>query len=459
MKQNLKGLGNVFSFTLKQQLRSKGYKAVTIVFALICFLLPAIIMPAMEAFGGKDDSAVTSTEITTVYTVDLTAQPLSDLSYLNQIGNQVFCNITYISCDADLDLAAELSSTDAHSLLLVLEQEEDFYDVHILRPENTELTKDDAEAYESFINDSFRLILIAKSGLDQSQLTAIYTPAYTEIVDMSNPSGDTQEDPFAVIRQVLSYLLPYLNIMILYFLVLFYGQNVANNVIMEKTSKLMDTFLVSIKPGAMILGKVFAIVLSSILQFAIWVVVLILGFAAGTAFVRMINPDTDMLLIRFFESIGDFSGVFSIPGIVIALLMIFGGFLLYCSIASIGGSAASKPEDLSSTNVLFTLILIVSFFCTLSSGAMTGEMSEGLSVIDLIPFTSILVTPSRILLGTVTIVQGLLSLAVVLLVTLVLIWLAGKVYKMMSLYKGNPPKPNEMMQMLKHSLKDKKTEA
>ena len=242
--------------------------------------------------------------------------------------------------------------------------------------------------------------------------------------------------------------------MILYFLVLYYGQNVANNVIMEKTSKLMDTFLVAIRPSAMIFGKVLAIVLSSILQFSVWIIALIGGFAAGTSFVRMINPQTDMLLIRFFDSIGEFSGLFSIPGAVIAILMIFGAFFLYCAIASIGGSLASKPEDLSSTNMLFTMILIISFFCTLSTGAMTGDMSAGLSWLDLVPFTAVLVTPSRILLGMITLTEGLLSLAILLIVTFVFIWFAGKIYKMMSLYKGNLLKPAEIFAMLKDTRKE-----
>ena len=245
-------------------------------------------------------------------------------------------------------------------------------------------------------------------------------------------------------------LLPYLNIMILYFLVLFYGQGVANNVIMEKTSKLMDTFLVAVKPTAMVFGKVLAVTAASMLQFVIVAASLIGGFAARSALVRMINPDSDMLLLLFFDSLSEFQGVLTVPGILLAVVMMVSGFFLYCSLSAIGGSAAGKPEDLSSTNVVFTTVLIVSFLAALYAGGI-GSMDSGAFAkwLDFVPFTSILVTPSRIMLGEVSLGMGFVSLLLVLIVSVLCLLLAGKVYRMMALYKGNPPTPAKLMKMLK----------
>ncbi len=60
------------------------------------------------------------------------------------------------------------------------------------------------------------------------------------------------------LRDILGFVIPYLNTMLLYFFVLFYGQGVAQSVITEKTSKLMEFFLISVCPSAMILGKLAA---------------------------------------------------------------------------------------------------------------------------------------------------------------------------------------------------------
>ena len=200
----------------------------------------------------------------------------------------------------------------------------------------------------------------------------------------------------------------------------------------------------------MIFGKVFAIVLASILQFFIWIAALAGGFAAGSALVRAINPQTDMLLLQFFDMMGELGGMFSPAGCIVAALILIAGFLLYCALASIGGSAAGKPEDLSSTNVLFTMILVISFLCTLYAGgiSMAGDTAAA-AWMDWVPFTAILVTPGRLLLGELSPVQGLISLLVVLAFSCLVLFLAGKVYRMMALYKGNPPTPAKLFRMLR----------
>ena len=65
------------------------------------------------------------------------------------------------------------------------------------------------------------------------------------------------------------------------------------------------------------------------------------------------------------------------------------------------------------------------------------------------PFTAILVTPSRVLLGQTSLLGGLVSLALVVVCAGVLTALAGRVYRLMSLYKGNPPTPRRVLRMLR----------
>ena len=98
---------------------------------------------------------------------------------------------------------------------------------------------------------------------------------------------------------LLSMLLPFASLMLLYFLVLLYGQSTAANVILEKTSKLMDLFLVSVEPGAMVLGKVLATALAGLLQLAVWAAGLAGGFAIGGAVVRQTGVTLPLLEMPF----------------------------------------------------------------------------------------------------------------------------------------------------------------
>ena len=467
MKNELKGLGKIFAFTFERQVKSTGYLVGTIVFALLCFLLPAGIMAAVEYFGGDSDSAVETAAVSpvqTVYVADET-DGAADWNLLTQAGSETFGGISYVTCGS-LEEADAQAGQEEHSLILLLEEakkiaqenalsqvsngSQNGYQMHLLLPDNTSLSEGDAGDLESFLQANFQIILLQKSGIDPAAAAELLVPATTEVTTVGEEALSETEAALESMREVLGMLLPYLNIMILYFLVLFYGQGVANNVIMEKTSKLMDTFLVAVKPTAMVFGKVLAVTAASMLQFVIVAASLIGGFAAGSALVRMINQDSDMLLLLFFDSLSEFQGVMTVPGILLAVVMMVSGFFLYCSLSAIGGSAAGKPEDLSSTNVVFTTVLIVSFLAALYAGGI-GSMDSGAFAkwLDFVPFTSILVTPSRIMLGEVSLGMGFVSLLLVLIVSVLCLLLAGKVYRMMALYKGNPPTPAKLMKMLK----------
>ena len=243
-------------------------------------------------------------------------------------------------------------------------------------------------------------------------------------------------------------ILPYVGVMLIYFLVLFYGQGVANSVILEKTSKLMDFFLVSVEPVAMVLGKVLAIALSGLLQLCIWLISLLGGFAGGIWLYKTIAPQQELGLITFFRSLRLFDGMFSLPAVLLAVGIILGGFLIYCALSGVGGALAGKAEDLSSTNVLFSMALVVSFLCCLLGGSGEGIISQA-RWLDFVPFTAIMVTPARVLLGEVSLGMGVLTLVIVLVTAVLLCVLAGKVYRMMSLYKGDPPSVQKLFVMLK----------
>ena len=247
---------------------------------------------------------------------------------------------------------------------------------------------------------------------------------------------------------MLAMILPYCNIMLLYFMVLFYGQSVANSVISEKTSKLVDTFLVAVRPAAMVMGKLLAIAASGVLQLLLWLSALLGGFGIGAALVRAISPDSSMGLMLLIDQLELWSGMFSLPTVLISVLMLCSGFLLYCALAAIGGSMASKPEELPATNSLFSMVLIVSFLCTLYAGGMSAGMSSSEIWLNWVPFTAIFVVPSRVMIGEMTVGGALLSLALVIVVAFLLVLLAGRVYRMLILYKGKTLKPGDVLKML-----------
>lgn len=459
MKSFLNALTKVFGFTVRHRL-TKGWKAITIIVMLLCFALPLGIMSFME-LSKKNDAA--DLVVSDVYTADLTGGDAFDFSIFNMIAkssdNEPFSSISYHSFDTDEDALAAANTNTGNALVVVVTSDEDGFHTSVILPETSALSMDDADDYSDFLSQMFSVFAIAKSGTSIRDLMSLgsisYKYSYYENENdtdtlISGDDADSEQNADAMVKTVLGYLLPYVNIMLLYFLILFYGQGTANCVVLEKSSKLMDTMLVCVKPEAMVIGKVLAQAFTCVIQIALWVIGLWGGFAAGIRAVKAINPDTTMPLIKMFGQMGLLSSIFTPVNTLFFLLYLAAGLLLYLAIASIGGAIASKQEDLSMTNGIFVIILLLSFFAALGMGSFSGNFDSmgSVGILDWIPFTSILVSPSHLLLGSLSIAKACGSLAIVVITALLGMALAGRIYKAMSMYKGNIPNAKQLFSMI-----------
>ncbi len=452
MKREWTGLGKVFAFTFRQKWNARRWRIATFLVAVLLLLLPAGILALMEWTSGGTE-AQPDNPVTQVFVADETNTASMDWNLLNGLGKEGYTDLEYHSCDS-LEQARRQAEQYSYSAILLVEQGDTGLSFTLLQPDSASYDLDALAGLEEFFSQSSSLILMEKAGLDAAQVESLN--AQIDVVQqIQGENGETltpAQQQMETVKMVFSIALPFVLMMALYFMVLFYGQGVANNVLMEKNAKLMDTLLLAVKPTTLVFGKVLALVCTSLFQLCLWVAALVGGFGLGCAWIKAIHPNTQNPLVLFLDQLGQMDGFFSPGGWVLALLLLAAGFLLYCSLAAIGGAAAGKPEDLSSTNVLFTLALIISFFCVLYGGGMelmdSGAGAAG-DWMNWIPFTAILVTPSRLLLGQIPLWMGACSLGVTLLCSAALLWLSGKVYRMMALYKGNPLSIGKIFGMLR----------
>ncbi|MDD3797066.1 MAG: ABC transporter permease, partial [Lachnospiraceae bacterium] len=234
-----KGFGRIFKFTFAQRAKMPGYRRATIGGALLCFLLPLIIMGCVEAFSGNDQKK--QNQVTTVYVTDETGQE-ADYNILNEIGREGYTEINYIA-SPDFETANDQAGSVENSAVLVVKSSEEAEQLSIVLPSVSNLSQDDLQGLKDFLTSAYPYVQMQKTGLDPEELTALTAPVQVS----SHKAVDEKEDSLAQIREIMAYVFPYMNVMVLYFLVLFYGQGVSASVLMEKTSKLMDTFLLYVQ--------------------------------------------------------------------------------------------------------------------------------------------------------------------------------------------------------------------
>ena len=264
-----RGFGAVYRFTLRNQLRSRGYRVMTWLICILCLLLPASIMPLVEWLGGNTDTVPpTDCHIQTVFVVD--DQARSDTyQVLQQIVTPWSEHPVYRLCD-DLQQAQRLAEDEKQSVVLVVEPGTDHQTqdtLRVLLPDHSLLDDDDITVFSSFLQTAYVQVALAKTDTDTSILQHLQTSEIAldlQAIEASQTEEETQ-NPAAAAQSILSVAVPYVTILLLYFLILIYGQSVANSVIMEKNSKLMDLFLVSVDPTALVFGKEFAIITGAML--------------------------------------------------------------------------------------------------------------------------------------------------------------------------------------------------
>ncbi|MBR4691722.1 MAG: ABC transporter permease [Oscillospiraceae bacterium] len=445
-KKGLRGAKTVFLFTLRQQMQRAGWQVMTLLPAILLLIGIPLAMVLVQLSQGKEEKA---TELSAVYVVDETGLP-GDYAVLNEGLSEIFTGIEYVpASDADAALAAAAGRD--RSLVLLASFGEQGYELTVLRPEGTVLTASDASAFASFLRENYAILARQRSGLTEAQLAELSRPVTSDASTSEEYRDGSLRSGYAVVREVLELVLPYLCIMVLYFMVLIYGQGIAGNVILEKSSKLMDTMLVSLQPEGMILGKTLAGWLAGVLQMLAWAVGCALGCVLGRFLVLQIDPGSTMGILSFFDMLGEASGLFTLPGVLLAAAIILAGFLMYCAIGSIGGALASKPEDLGSCNSLFTLLLLASFFLTMFGENSSGSRSlvANAAWMNYVPFTAVMSTPARALLGQVSVYTALISLVLTLAVALLAVLLAGRLYRLLVFRRGDPPKLKDVPALLK----------
>jgi ABC-type Na+ efflux pump permease subunit len=118
---------------------------------------------------------------------------------------------------------------------------------------------------------------------------------------------------------------------------------------------------------------------------------------------------------------------FSVKSVVLAVLMTLTGFVMYCVWAGFIASIVDKVDDVSSAMAIFQIPVMAGFMISYIGSLM--EMDTLIRVSEYVPIVSPFVMPADVLVGKAGFVGGVISFLILLVFTLALILLTGKVYK------------------------------
>jgi ABC-2 type transport system permease protein len=248
---------------------------------------------------------------------------------------------------------------------------------------------------------------------------------------------------------------------LLFMFIIIYGNMIMRSVIEEKTSRIIEVIISSVKPVKLLLGKILGTSLAGITQFVAWVVLLgvfsiIITSIFGIDPSAVQSPQQELLnqsleggtqeIIR--NLILEINSLPMANLVIMFLLFFIGGYLLYASLYAAVGAAVDSETDTQQfmLPILLPLILAiyVGFFTVIENPH--GTVSQ---IFSYIPFTSPVVMLMRIPFG-VPIWQQILSLLILFATFMGTVWFAAKIYRVGILMYGKKPSYREIFKWLKY---------
>ena len=248
----------------------------------------------------------------------------------------------------------------------------------------------------------------------------------------------------------------------IYMFVMSYGGMVMQGVMEEKTNRIMEIIVSSVKPFQLMMGKIIGIALVGFVQIAIWGVMLTailtaVAFLVGTPEVAtpptMMGGDAAMQTVVAEAQAGnpvtEILGALPIVELLIMFVLYFiGGYLLYASFFAAVGASINAQEDSSQFMMPVILIMIFGLYAALYGAENPdGPLAFYASIF---PLTSPIVMMVRIPFG-VPLWQELLSLALLYASAIFIVWMSGRIYRVGILMYGKKPTVKEILKWIRYS--------
>ena len=295
-------------------------------------------------------------------------------------------------------------------------------------------------------------------NVEQHVMQELNTPVMPQSLKNSADEEDA-ESSSAVVASVLAYVLSF----ILYMFLILYGVMVMQSVIEEKNNRVLEVMVSTVRPFEMMMGKILGIASVALLQIIIWIV-----FITGIAYFVLphVLPDeilTALELLKqgvpasaldggaemgMLQAIMMLSNIKYIGGIIIWLLVfVFGGFLLYAAMFAAVGSAVDSPQDAQQLQTPIMLPIILALFVMLS--VINDPSSDMAFWFSMIPLTSPIVMMARIPYEIPT-WEICLSAALLYATFFIVVWGAGKIYRVGILMHGKKPSLKELLRWMRY---------
>lgn len=291
--------------------------------------------------------------------------------------------------------------------------------------------------FRSEIRRKLEAIKLDRSGLDPDVINSLKVSVDLDSFNLSDTGEAKKSD--SGISSVLGYVFGFL----IYMFIFIYGSQIMQSVLAEKTSRIVEVIVSSVRPFHLMMGKVLGVGAVGFTQLFIWIALM---FTLSTVGINMVGAGPEMVagqmpqdveVTQMQEMVGNVQNILeTIPVVQILVSFMFyflGAYLLYGALYAAVGSAVDSIQDAQQ----FMMPIIIPIIAAIASlGIVLQNPDSSMSVtLSLIPLTSPIVMMARLPFGVPT-WQLLLSMGLLIAGFVGTIWIAGRIYRIGILMYG-----------------------
>lgn len=303
---------------------------------------------------------------------------------------------------------------------------------------------------------------LEREGIDMAKVDAAHIPINI-VTEKQSESGQTERT-----NTGLNMGIGFGAGILIYLFIFLYGVQVMRGVIEEKTSRIVEVIVSSVKPFQLMMGKIVGIAMVGLTQFVLWIVLTFILVSIGQlTFLKEFTGKENTIVqetipsmpgqlnnpqhVNYSEAAEIFKDIRNIPFVKILLAFLFyflGGYLLYSAMFAAIGAAVDNEADTQQFMMPVTIPLVIAFI----AGQFIMQNPEGSLAFwfSIIPFTSPVVMMVRLPFEVPT-WELLLSMALLILTFIAMTWLAGKIYRTGILMYGKKVSYKELWKWLRYS--------
>jgi len=274
-----------------------------------------------------------------------------------------------------------------------------------------------------------------RSGLSQNQIAQLFTPPEIKATSVSDEKagGKTAEERAA------SYIVALFLVIVLFSTIYNYGVAIAQGAAEEKTNRIMEIMISAATPFQLMMGKIIGIGLVGFTQVSIVA-------SSGVAASLLQNPIKEALLGNKTGGVQIDITKISINALVFFLIFYILGFMLYAALYAAVGSLVSRQEDVQGALTPLSFLNIGAYMVAVFS--LQAIDATWVTVLSYFPFFTPILMFSRLVLGSAQWWEGLLSVIILLIFTIIFTWLSSRVYRAGVLLYGRKPTTGQIFKLM-----------